>query len=217
MPGCATRTLWLIHSWPRLPITAGRQVFPYFTGDQQQEVYKMSTPYLSQIQMWALNWSPRGWQPCNGQLMAIAQNNALFALLGTYFGGNGTTNFGLPNFQGRLPMGFSPTHPFAQSGGSENVALNVNQMPGHNHAPVVQASTGTGTSNTPSAAAYLGALSADSNGTSINAYTKTAGTLVNLGGVSESNVGGNQPFSVLNPFLAVGFTICVEGIFPSRS
>jgi microcystin-dependent protein len=157
---------------------------------------------------------------CNGQLLPIAQYNALFALLGTNFGGNGTNNFGLPNFQGRVPMGFGTglsNHPFGQVAGTESVTLGVANLPAHNHAPVVQASTGTGTSNAPSAAAYLGALSPDSGGGAINAYTKTAGTLVNLAGVSESNVGGSAPVSIVQPYLAIGFTIAVTGLFPSRS
>lgn len=182
----------------------------------------MSQPYLSQIQMWALNWAPRGWMACNGQLLPIAQYNALFALLGTNFGGDGRTNFGLPNFQGRVPMGFGQgpglsNHPFTQAAGTESVTLGVANLPAHNHAPVVQASTGTGTSNAPSAAAYLGALSPDSGGSAIGGYTKTAGPLVNLAGVSESSVGSGTPASIMQPYLAIGFTIAVEGIFPSRS
>lgn len=159
---------------------------------------------------------------CNGQLLAIAQYNALFALLGTNFGGNGTSNFGLPNFQGRVPMGFgqgsglSP-RPFAQVAGTESVTLGVANLPAHNHSPVVQVSTGTGTASAPTAGAYLGGLSADSNGSAINAYATTASTTVNLGGVSESNVGGNAPTSIVQPYLAIGFTIAVQGIFPSRS
>ncbi len=179
----------------------------------------MSSPYLSQIQMWALNWAPRDWMACNGQSLPISQYNALFALLGTSFGGNGQTNFNLPNFQGRIPMGFGQglsNHPFAQSAGGEAVTLSVNQMPGHSHSPVLQATTAGATTNTPSAGTYLGSLSADSNGTAINAYAKP-GSTVNLGGVSESSVGGGQPVNLLNPYLAIGFTIAVQGIFPTRS
>jgi microcystin-dependent protein len=191
-------------------------------GDQQkQEVYKMSQPYLSQIQMWALNWAPRGWMACNGQLLPIAQYNALFALLGTNFGGDGRTNFGLPNFQGRVPMGFGQgaglsNRPFTQAAGAELVTLGVANLPAHNHAPVVQASTGPGTSPTPSAGAYLGGLPMIS-GQPIKGYTTTAGTTVNLGGVSESNVGSGAPVGIVQPYLAIGFTIAVEGLFPTRS
>ncbi len=182
----------------------------------------MSSPYLSQIQMWALNWAPRQWMACNGQSLSITQNSALFALLGTNFGGNGTTNFNLPNFQGRVPVGFGQgsglsNRAFAQIAGGEVVTLGITNLPAHSHSPVLQATTAGASANTPSAGAFLGSVSADSNGTAINAYTKTAGTLANLGGVGESSVGGSQPIPILNPYLAIGFTIAVQGIFPSRS
>ena len=172
----------------------------------------MSSPYIGEIRMFAGNFAPAGWQLCNGQLLAISQYAALFSILGTQYGGNGTTNFALPNLQGRVPIhagtGLS-TYVQGQEGGAENVTLLYNQMPIHNH-PVNAVATG-GNSATPT-----GSLPAiESTGTSLDYSSSAGNTTMNPAMVGTA--GGNAPFSVLQPYLTVSFIIALEGIFPSRN
>lgn len=211
----------------------------------------MGQPYLAQVQLWALNFAPRMWSFCAGQMLAVSQSTALFSLIGTTYGGNGQTTFALPDFRGRLPVGFttgsgSPlsVYTLGQVGGTESTTLTQNQMPVHAHsatftpsggsAAAVQATSMTGSTNTPSAGAYLAspppiALSPSSSKPVNTYYTGTApapNQLFNLGGVSGgggsgtvavANTGGSQPFDNRAPYLAVNFCIAVEGIFPSRN
>jgi len=188
----------------------------------------MSDPFVGQIMQVGFNFAPVNWAPCNGALISISQNAALFALLGTTFGGNGQTNFGLPDFQGRVSIGIgngaglSP-YVWGERGGMETVTLNVSQLPAHTHAGTVsnlagtiKASTAGGTNPTPLANDYLG------GGTKI--YTPTGTTTVNLSGLSitggtvtNSLTGSNLPIPNVQPFLAVQTNIAMFGIFPSRS
>jgi microcystin-dependent protein len=171
----------------------------------------MAEPFLGEIRMFGFNFAPQGWAMCNGQTLSISSNAALFALLGTTYGGNGTTTFQLPNLQSRVAIhmgqgtGLSP-YVEGQLGGVENVTLTTNQMPLHTH-PV-------GASDAPAAATRpAGAVPAR---TTASAYAAAPdGTVMNAGMIG--NTGGSQPFSVIQPYLTINFCIALEGIFPSRN
>jgi microcystin-dependent protein len=168
-------------------------------------------PFLGEIRMFGGNFAPIGWALCEGQLLGIAQYSALFSILGTTFGGNGTTNFALPDLRGRAPIGqgIGPgLTPFTlgQAGGTESVTLLVNQMPAHTHA--VNANGDVADKST-----VAGSLLA--NGTKPNYYSDQAvTTTMNPGMIGIA--GGSQPFSILQPYMTVTFIIALQGIFPSR-
>ena len=169
----------------------------------------MSEPFLGMIAIYPYNFAPRGWAMCNGQILPIAQNTALFSLLGTTFGGNGQTTFALPDLRGRAPLsqGQGPglsSYDLGQVGGVESQTLTINQMPAHNHQ--VHASDGDATSNKPDGG-YL------AQG---NQYTNVAPNVL-MGPAMIGNTGGSQPFSLLQPYLVLTFCIALEGIFPSRN
>jgi microcystin-dependent protein len=174
----------------------------------------MSTPFLGEIRMVGFNFAPQGWALCNGQLLAINQNTALFSLLGTTYGGDGVTNFALPNLQSRVPIhmgtgaGLSG-YVIGQIGGSENVTLLANQMPTHTHA--VNAVISGGNEATP--ASNFPAV--ESTGTSLDYSGGPANTTMNPGMLASA--GGSQPFSIIQPYLCVNFVIALQGIFPSRN
>jgi microcystin-dependent protein len=168
--------------------------------------------FIGLVTMFAGNFAPRGWALCNGQLLPIAQNSALFSILGTTYGGNGQTTFALPNLQGRAPIhpGQSPgtsTYSLGEIGGNESVNLTVNNMPAHNH--VVQG-TETPTSSDPK-----GLVPANESANRTTIYGEPDGTL--MAPTMTGVVGGSQPFGVVQPYQCVNFIICTEGIFPSRN
>lgn len=172
----------------------------------------MSTPFIGEIRMFGGNFAPRGWAFCNGALVAISQNDALYALIGTTYGGDGQTTFGLPGLQGRLPIhqGTLPggsTYVIGQALGTETVTLTSNQMPAHQHA--VAANSNNGTSPNPSAS-FVAA-------TSLSPFAQSVPTDQPLGPQSINGAGGSQPHSNMMPFLCVSFIIAMEGIFPSRN
>lgn len=163
----------------------------------------MGTPYLGEIKMIAWNYPPRGWAFCNGQLLAINQNQALFAILGTTYGGNGTTNFALPNLQGRVPAHVGSTVSLGQQGGSQAVTLNTSQIGhGHNVNASANANTNAAPGNFPA-------------GAPSSVYGSGADTSMNAGIVST--VGGSQPHNNLQPYLVINFIIALQGVFPSRN
>jgi microcystin-dependent protein len=171
----------------------------------------MSEPFLGMIAIYGFNFAPRGWAMCNGQILPIAQNTALFALLGTTYGGNGQTTFALPNLQSRVPIHFGQgpglsSYDLGQAAGTETTTLTVNQMPGHGH--TVAASGGDADSGKPA-----GRVLANSSAT--NFVSAPDGTLMNQAMINPT--GGNQPFQILQPYLALNFCIALEGIFPSRN
>ncbi len=177
----------------------------------------MADPFIGEIRMFAGNFAPRGWQFCNGQLLAISQWSAVFALLGTTYGGNGQTTFGLPDLRGRAPLhwgtgnGLSP-YSLGQVGGVENVTLLSTQMPAHTHA--LNANTGLGEATTPTG--NVPAMVGDPNaGTTYSAYSPMANTA--MGATAIGAAGSSQPHSNLQPYLCVSFIIALEGIFPSRN
>jgi microcystin-dependent protein len=168
--------------------------------------------FIGTIKMFGFNFAPRGWALCNGQLLSIAQNTALFSLLGTTYGGDGQTTFALPNYQSRFPIhwgqgpGLSP-YSIGQASGSETVTITVNELPPHNHATIIQASAGTKL-NTAPAANNLGGASIYTNA-ALDSTLNPAG----MGGLT----GGGAPTPTLPPYLAVSFCICMEGLYPSRN
>jgi microcystin-dependent protein len=173
----------------------------------------MSEPFIGQICIYGFNFAPRGWAFCNGQILAIAQNTALFSLLGTTYGGNGTTTFALPNLQSRLPLHFGQgaglsSYALGQASGTESVTLTQNSLPPHNHASTTPATAADGTSIDPAAGAVLGA--------GINIYTVGAAT-IQMSPTPTSLTGGGQPVSIVQPILAINFCIALQGLFPSRN
>ena len=169
--------------------------------------------FLGEIRMFAGNFAPTGWAFCQGQLLPIAQNQALFSLLGTTYGGNGTTTFALPDLRGRVPVGFGQgpglsNRVIGEQFGSELVTLNINQMPSHNH--TVNAVTTEGNQNLPTNSLPANTKALDKEYSDANANTTMKATMVNP-------TGGSQPFGVSQPSLGVNFIIALQGIYPSRN
>jgi microcystin-dependent protein len=172
--------------------------------------------YIAQILFFAGDFAPRFWAFCEGQLLPISSNQALFSLLGTTFGGNGTTNFALPDFRGRVPVGFGtgpglPNISLGHAFGSPSATLTTAQMPPHTHgasAAVAVAST-NGSSASP-----VGNLFAT---TAANAFASTSNGSAATGTLALGAAGGSQPFSIEQPTLAVNFVICLSGFYPSRN
>jgi microcystin-dependent protein len=173
----------------------------------------MSNPFLGEIRMVGFNFAPTGWALCNGQLLSISQNTALFSLLGTQFGGDGISTFALPNLQSRVPIhagqgpGLSP-YVVGQAGGSESVALTASQMPVHNHG--VNCSTSGGTQASPA----NGYPAVESTGTSSDYATSANGT---MNPAAIGNAGSGLAHANIQPYLCVNFIIALSGIFPARS
>jgi len=168
----------------------------------------MSDPYLAEIRMVSFNFPPKGWALCNGQLLPINQNQALFALLGTTYGGNGITTFGLPNLQGRVPVHFGQGSGLSaivlgQTGGEQAHTLTLNELPPHRHTPV-------GSSNTADQATPGAHLWADN---AFATYSTTADGVMNPSAIASA--GGGQAHDNMPPYLVVNFVICLSGIFPS--
>ena len=168
----------------------------------------MSEPFLGQISIFGFNFNPRGWAFCNGQILPIAQNTALFALLGITYGGNGQTTFALPNLQSRVPVHFGQgpglsSYDLGQQAGNETVTLNQGEMPMHSH--LASANNAAATASRPAGAVPSGggAYAASGDGTTMNP-------------AFIGNTGGSQPHDNVQPYLALNFCIALEGIFPSR-
>jgi microcystin-dependent protein len=165
----------------------------------------MSEPFLSEIKIMSFNFPPKGWAFCNGQLLPINQNQALFSLLGTTYGGDGRVNFALPNLQGRTPMHMGESHTLGERGGEEAHTLSISELPTHAHTDV--ASSSNGATSVPTGA-ILGSVS--------NAYGP-AQNLTSLNTASVTNQGGSQAHSNMMPYLTLSFCIALQGIFPSQN
>ena len=172
----------------------------------------MSEPFVGEIRMFGFNFAPQGWALCNGQLLPISQNTALFSLLGTTYGGDGRTTFALPDMRSRVPVcqGQGPglsSYAEGQAGGAETVTLAAAQMPGHTHP--VKASSSAAASDQPEGRALARSAS--------HIYTAKpdASTVMNTDMLGDA--GGSQPHDNIQPYLAVNFCIALNGIFPSRS
>jgi microcystin-dependent protein len=178
----------------------------------------MAEAFLGEIRMFGFNFAPQGWAMCNGQLLSISQNDALFALLGTTYGGNGTTTFGLPNLQSRVPIhqgqgsGLSP-YPIGAFGGVENVTLTVSQTAAHTH--LVYADGDVPSNNSPSPSGN--ALATFATGGDIYATAAGLKKAVTMNPLMIAAAGGGQPHGNIQPYLVVNFCIALVGIFPSRN
>ena len=163
----------------------------------------MATPFLAEIKIISFNFPPKGWAFCNGQLLPINQNQALFSLLGTTYGGNGQTTFALPDLRGRVPAHTGNGVTLGERAGEENHTLTVSEMPGHIH--LAQASSQTANAATPTANVL--AQSGQIYG--------SASSLVAMRNTSIAPVGGSQPHVNMQPFTVLNFAIALQGIFPS--
>jgi microcystin-dependent protein len=164
-------------------------------------------PFVGQILMVGFNFAPQGWALCNGQLLPIAQNTALFSLLGTYYGGDGRTNFALPNLQGRVPIhqggiAGGNNYVIGESGGIENVTLQVNNLPAHTHT--------ANCSTTPASNSY------PSKNFWAEAHSYAASSNSQMAPTAIGTTGSNQPVTVVQPYSCVNFIIALVGIYPSR-
>ena len=168
----------------------------------------MSEPFLSEIKIVSFNFPPKGWALCNGQFLPINQNQALFALLGTTYGGNGQTTFALPNLRGRVPIHMGGGHTLGEVAGTTAVTLTQQQMPQHLHS--LQGSTATANTDTPSTSTLLA-------GSAPNDLYAGPVALSALLPATVSSVGGSQPHNNMMPYLVLNFIIALQGIFPSRN
>jgi microcystin-dependent protein len=180
----------------------------------------MGTPYISEVKIVAFNFAPKGWSLCNGQLLSINQNQALFSLLGTTYGGNGSTTFGLPNLQGRVPLHFGQGFTQGAVGGETNHTLTVQEMAAHTHLVQVDNTTAASSNastpgNTVTFGQSIGIPSSGSNfAASMYGAPTPAGT---LSPNSISNAGGSQAHENEQPYLVLNYVIALVGVFPSRN
>lgn len=171
------------------------------------------TPYVGQIKMFAGNFPPAGWAFCDGQLMSIAENEVLFAIIGTTYGGDGQTTFALPDLRGRIPMGTGQgpglsSRILGQKLGTEQETMTINQMPSHSH--IVNATTAEGNQNVPTGNLFANTKVLDKEYSDAPGNTTMKNTMI-------GNAGGNQPMGNMQPYLGVNFIISLYGIFPSQS
>jgi microcystin-dependent protein len=175
----------------------------------------MAQPFLGEIKIVSFGFAPKGWALCNGQLLPINQNQALFSLLGTMYGGNGQTTFGLPNLQGKVPISFGSGFVQGQTGGEYAVTINISTMPAHNHNMMGTAATanaalpGTGVSLAQGHATGTGQPAVTTFGTGNPDRVFAAGAI--------TNTGGSQPHTNQQPLLVVNFCVALQGIFPSQN
>ena len=167
----------------------------------------MAEPFLSEIRIMSFNFAPKGWALCNGQLLPINQNQALFSLLGTTFGGDGRVNFALPDLRARTPIHVGSGHTLGERGGEQAHTLSISEIPTHTH--TVNATTIPATTNTP------GPTVLTAQSTSANLYASAAQNLVPMSPQMVANVGGSQAHLNMEPFLTLNFCIALQGIFPS--
>jgi len=170
----------------------------------------VSDPYIGEIRMFGGNFPPNGWAFCNGQTMPISENDALFTLIGTTYGGDGQETFNLPNLQGRIPLHQGGGFQLAESAGVSSVTLTTQQIPTHSHTLVGSNATAAGTNPAGTVLAHLPAAGVQS------AYGSTA-PFGALDGSSIGPVGGSQPHDNMQPYLVVNFIISLFGIFPHQS
>lgn len=169
-------------------------------------------PFVAEIRIFPFNFAPKGWAWCDGQLLPLSQNTALFSLLGTTYGGDGRSNFALPDLQGRVPMhpGQGPglsLHDLGETGGSETVTLLESEIPSHSHALSV---AGLNSQSTTPANTSLG------RGNPVKVYTST-GSMTPMGANTIATSGGNQPHNNMMPYLTMYFNIALQGVFPPRT
>ena len=170
----------------------------------------MSEPFLAEVRMVGFNFAPRGWAFCDGQILPINQNQSLYSLLGTTYGGDGRTSFALSDLRGRTPIHVGGGHPQAQKSGVETVTLSAAQMPNHDH--TAQASSENATLNNPEGGVF---------GQSLNLYVPEVSASnpapQAISAATVANVGGGQAHNNMQPYIAVNFCIALRGLFPSRN
>lgn len=167
----------------------------------------MAEPFLAEIRIMSFGFPPKGWALCNGQLLPINQNQGLFSLLGTTFGGDGRVNFGLPNLQGRVPIHVGSSHTLGERGGEQAHTLSIAEIPTHTH--VANASSATASTIVPTTSSVIAQAGFD-------AY-RPQSNLVAMSAASVSSVGGSQAHLNMQPFLTLSFCIALQGIFPSAT
>jgi microcystin-dependent protein len=168
----------------------------------------MAEPFLSEIRMMSFGFAPQGWALCNGQLLSINQNQALFSLLGTTYGGNGSVNFALPNLKGRVPIHEGAGHTLGEQGGEQAHTLSINEMPAHTHQ--LFATSAAANTNNPTNGMLANSAPAEMYRSLLgNAVTPFSGTI--------ATVGGSQGHLNMQPFLVINFCIALQGIFPSQN
>lgn len=166
----------------------------------------MAEPFLSEIRIMSFVFAPKGWALCNGQLMPINQNQALFSLLGTTFGGDGRVNFALPDLRGRTPIHVGSGHTLGERGGEQAHTLSIAELPTHTH--IANGSGATATDELPDGGIWA-------TNSSFNAYLTNPSNLVAMNPAAISNTGGSQAHLNMQPFLTISFCIALQGIFPS--
>jgi microcystin-dependent protein len=164
----------------------------------------MAEPFLGEVRLMSFNFAPKGWALCNGQFLPINQNQALFSILGTTYGGNGQTTFALPDLRGRAPLYQGQGITLGQKAGEEAHTLTISEMPTHNH--IMSASTTNGDQNIPSILAAAN-----------NVYGPLGNPTTTLAPASISNTGGSQAHQNMQPYAVISFCIALQGIFPSRN
>ena len=165
----------------------------------------MSTPFLGEIKIFSFGFAPKGWALCDGQLLPINQNQALFSILGTTYGGDGRVNFALPNLQGRVPVYVGNGISLGEAGGEQAHTLNISELPAHTHTPV-------GSSNSASTGNPTGNLWASQSSSGYSAAPDSA-----MNPASILPAGGSQAHDNMSPYLVLNFCIALQGIFPSRN
>lgn len=163
----------------------------------------MGTPFMGEIKMISWNFPPKGWAFCNGQLLPINQNQALFSLFGTMYGGNGQTNFALPDLRDRTPIHVGSGFTQGQRGGETAHTLNVSEMPAHTHTPAANTAAANAGLPTPNFWSATGAYAGSSNSA--------------MNSQSITNTGGSQAHNNLQPYLVINFIVALQGIFPSQT
>ena len=184
-----------------------------FGAAREEAPIMQAEPFIGQIGVFGFNFAPRGWAKCDGQLLPIANYTALYSLLGTTYGGDGRTTFGLPDFRGRAPIsqGQGPgltNRTIGQKGGSETVTLTANTMPTHTHVATLKATTSDGAPGAPT-----GKVLAPKN----QYFTGSSNTNMGATSISNANTGGSQAHANMQPYQVVNFCIALEGIYPSRN
>lgn len=175
----------------------------------------MATPYLGQLLPFSFNYAPKDWIVCAGQVLPIAQYTALFSLLGTTYGGNGVTTFALPDLRSRVPVHNGPGFVLGQTGGEENVTLDINELPAHGHA-----FSGTSSAANVKLPVTNSALAQSTTSAGVSpgdSFYAPPGTTVALNANTVAAVGGSQPHTNLQPYLVINWCIALVGIFPSRN
>jgi microcystin-dependent protein len=165
----------------------------------------MAEPFLSEIRLFSFPFAPKGWALCNGQLLPINQNQALFSLLGTTYGGDGRVNFGLPDLQGRVPIHMGSGHTLGERGGEQAHTLSISEIPTHTH--TLNGTNNNGDVNNPNNN-FIGA---------VNNMFGQSDTVVSFDPTSVTNVGGSQAHLNMEPFLVLNFCMALQGIFPSQT